>query len=116
MKAVSVHYAIVYLITVSLMISAVIVLVPAARSVELEKSARIAQLAANQPIPEPAFLLKAYEGHLALWREGAEKPYRILDAELWLLSEPDRQAVEKGIRTESEAELHRLLEDLGAEE
>ena len=116
MKAVSVHYAIVYLITVSLMISAVIVLVPAAHSVEMAKSARIAQLAAEQPASEPAFLLKAYDGRLALWREGAERPYRILNAELWLLSETDRQAVESGIRTETEADLLRLLEDLGAEE
>ncbi len=116
MKAVSMHYAIVYLITVSLMISAVIVLVPAAHSIEMEKSARITQLAAVQQVTEPAFLLKAYEGHLALWREGASHPYRILHAELWLLSDSDRQAVEEGIRTESEEALHRLLEDLGAEE
>lgn len=116
MKTVSVHYAIVYLITVSLMLSAVIVLVPAAHSIEMEKSARIAQLAASQPVPEPAFVLQAYDGHLALWREGAEKPYCILKAELWLLSDADRAAVESGIRTETEGELHRLLEDLGAEE
>ena len=84
--------------------------------IEMEKSARITQLAAVQQVTEPAFLLKAYEGHLALWREVASHPYRILHAELWLLSDSDRQAVEEGIRTESEEALHRLLEDLGAEE
>ena len=116
MKPVSVHYAIVYLITVSLMISAVIVLVPAAHSVRMDKSTRITQLAAVQQATEPAFLLKAYEGHLALWREGASRPYRILESELWLLSDADRLAAEHGIRTETEEELYRLLEDLGAEE
>lgn len=116
MKPVSVHYAAVYLITISLMLSAVIVLVPAAHSIEMEKSERITQLAAAQPVPEPGFLLKAWEGHLALWREGAAHPYRILDAELWLLSDADRLAVETGIRTDTEEELKALLEDLGAEE
>ena len=116
MKSVNVHYAVVYLITVSLMISAVIVLVPAAHSIKAEKSARITQLAAVQQVTEPAFLVKAYEGHVALWREGASRPYRILQAELWLLSDTDRLAVENGIRAENEEALQRLLEDLGTEE
>ncbi len=116
MKAINFRYVVVYLLMISMMISAVIVMVPAAHSIAQMKSDRIAQLAANQPIPEPAFVLGAYDGHLALWREGAAEPYRILKAELWLLSEADRKAVESGITVDTEAELHRLLEDLGAEE
>ena len=116
MKAINIHFAVVYLIIFSLLISAVIVLIPAAHSIRQMKSDRIAQLAANQPVPEPAFVLRAYEDHLALWREGADHPYRILNAELWLLSAPDREAVEAGITVDTEAELDRLLEDLGAEE
>ena len=116
MKAVNLRYTIVCLLFVSLLLSAVIVLVPAAHSIRQLKSDRIARLAANQPIPEPAFVLKAYEGHLALWREGASSPYRILETELWLLSDTDRISVENGITVATEAELHRLLEDFGAEE
>ena len=116
MKTVSVRFACIFLLLVSLMLSAVIVMVPAAKGVALQKSNAIAELAANQPVPEPRFLLRTYEGHLALWREGAARPYRILQTELWLLSDADRQAVEAGIYVDTEAELNRLLEDLDARE
>ncbi len=110
------RFAALFAVLISLMVCAVIVMVPAAHRIAQHKSDRIAQLAANQPIPEPAFLVKASGEHLALWREGADKPYRVLDAELWLLSEKDRKAVEEGITVATEEELRRLLEDLGAEE
>lgn len=110
------RFAALFMVLVSLMVCAVIVMVPAAHSIEQYKSDRIAQLAANQPIPEPGFMIKASGDRLALWREGADKPYRVLDAELWLLSEADRQAVEEGVTVATEEELRRLLEDLGAEE
>ena len=116
MKTVSVRFACTFMLIVSLMLSAVIVMVPASQGVRHEKSERIIELANNQPIPEPGFVLRAYQGHLALWREGAAAPYKVLSAELWLLSEEDRKAVEEGITVDSQQALDRLVEDLGAEE
>ena len=116
MKTVSFRFAAVYLLILSVMLSMVIVLVPAAHGIAQDKSDAIAQLAANKPVPEPKFVLRAYNGHLALWREGAAHSYRILNAEIWLLSDEDMVAVQEGITVDTESELDRLLEDLGAEE
>ena len=116
MKTISIRFACTFLLILSLMLSAVIVMVPAAQGVRHDKSERIIELANNQPVPEPKFVLRAYKGHLALWREGAAAPYRVLSSELWLLSEEDRAAVETGIIVDTQQALDRLLEDLGAEE
>lgn len=116
MKTVSFRFAAVYLLILTVMLTMVIILVPAAHGVVQHKSDQIAQLAANQPIPEPKFVLRAYNGHLALWREGADRPYRILNAEIWLLSDEDLVAVQEGITVDTETELKRLLEDLDAAE
>ncbi len=117
MKTISWRYASIFLVTISLMISMLILLVNAGKQVVQQKSDAVAQLNAYRPDePEPGFVLRAYDGHLALWREGADKPYRILRSELWLLSDADRLTLEEGITVATETELLRLLEDLGAEE
>ncbi len=116
MKTVSFRFAAVYLVILTVMLSMVIILVPAAHGVARSKSDAIAELAANQPVPEPKFVLRAYNGHLALWREGAIRPYRILNAEIWLLSDEDFVAVQEGITVDTESELDRLLEDFDAAE
>ena len=93
--------------------SALLVCVSAGKSVEYEKSATIARQAVRKT-EEPGFVLGESEGHLALFREGSERPYQILDTEVWLLPEADRQAVAAGIHVEDEAALRRLLEDMDA--
>lgn len=116
MKTISLRYTAIFLVTISLMISMLIILVNAGKQVARQKSDAVAQINAERPVPEPGFVLRAHDGHLALWREGADRPYRVLQAELWLLSDVDRRSIEEGITVGSEAELLRLLEDLGAEE
>lgn len=115
-KTISYRYAAIFLVTLAVMITMTVVLVNASRQVIQRQSEAVAQINEIQRIPELRYQVKAYEGHIALWREGAAKPYRVLSAETWLLSEADRLAVEEGIFAEDAAELERLLEDLGAEE
>ncbi len=116
MQPIRLRFVALFSILISLMVCAVIIMVPAAHRMEDYKAETAAQLAAQPPVPEKAFILKASGDHLALWREGAQRPYRVLRSELWLLSEEDRQAVEEGISVYTEGELMQLLEDLGAEE
>lgn len=94
----------------ALAFSILLVCASAAKSVEYEKSAAVARQAVRKT-EEPGFVLREADGHLALFRENADRPYRILDTEVWLLPEEDRQALAAGIHVADEAELRRLLED-----
>ncbi len=58
------------------------------------------------------YVLRAWEGHLGLFRGESEVPYRELDMPLTLLSEYDRELVEQGIIVETQSELRTLVEDL----
>ncbi len=103
------------LVLTAMTISAVIILGTAARSVERTKSdaaARAFTMSQRDPI---GFVMREYGGSLALFRENSEKPYKILDFPLYLLSETDRAALQEGILVETEAELTRILEDWDAE-
>ena len=94
----------------ALALSMLLVCVSAGKSVEQEKSAVIARQAVRKT-EEPGFVLREENGHLALFREGAESPYRILDTEVWLLPEEDRLALADGIHLADETQLRELLED-----
>lgn len=57
------------------------------------------------------FLLGTHEGFVALWRHGDQRPAVVFPYRAANLPPADQQALEKGIRIETEAELARLLED-----
>ncbi|MDO5558279.1 MAG: hypothetical protein Q4F95_01640 [Oscillospiraceae bacterium] len=59
-----------------------------------------------------AFILREYDGCLAVYRGDAEKPYYVLDTKTEYLNEYDREQVRRGIAVYSETELRRLIEDL----
>lgn len=107
----STHRQIVLLLT-AMAISAVIILLSAAKGVERQKSEAAARQASMTEQKPNGFVLGEYEGRLALFRENSPKPYRILDMEIYLLPEEDLQTIRSGgIVVETEAELNRLLED-----
>lgn len=100
------------LLLTAMTISAVIILLSAAKGVEHQKSAAAAKqasMAAQEPI---GFVLGEHNGRLALFRENSAKPYRILDMEVYLLPEEDLQSIQNGgIVVDTEEELKQLLED-----
>lgn len=99
------------LLLTAMTISAVVILGSAGKSVEQQKSYAVEQasaLAEKEPI---GFILKAYQGKVALFRENSEKPYQILDIEVYLLPDVDRELLEQGILAETEEELKKFLED-----
>ncbi len=100
-----------YLLLTGMTVSAVLLMVSAAKAVEHEKSAAVVREAAMQEREPVGYVLREYEGHVALYREHAAVPYQVLDTEVWLLSEKDRTALAEGITAENEAELRTLLED-----
>jgi hypothetical protein len=57
------------------------------------------------------YVLKEYKGTLALFREGSEEPYRVLNVDLSTLSDYDKKLLEKGIVRKTEHEFNTLIED-----
>ncbi|GHU57333.1 hypothetical protein FACS1894132_14910 [Clostridia bacterium] len=58
------------------------------------------------------YVMREYEGVVAVFREGSDLPYQVLDYPMYLLSDDDKIAIEKGIYVETEAEIRRLIEDI----
>ena len=56
-------------------------------------------------------LLGIHKGRVALWKDNDPKPIKVFPYYASMLPKADRQALEKGIHLEDEAELRRLLED-----
>lgn len=101
----------VYLLLTAMAVSAVIILLSAAKGIEREKAAAAARRAAMAQRENIGFVLGESNGHLALYRENSTRPYCILEMETYLLSEADLEALQEGIVVETEEELNRLLED-----
>lgn len=58
------------------------------------------------------FVLKDYDGELALFRENSDTPYKTLRVPVNFLTEYDRELVKDGIRADTEQELRKVIEDL----
>ena len=105
-------YRQIILLLTAMTISAVIILLSAAKGVEQQKSTAMAKQASMTAQDETGFVLGEYNGRLALFREHSSKPYRLLETELYLLPEADQQVIlSGGIVVATEEELRRLLED-----
>lgn len=61
------------------------------------------------------FVLKEYDGHIALMEEGTDEPLAVYDTPLTSLYPSDAELLRRGIRLSSRAELSRLIEDLELE-
>lgn len=59
-----------------------------------------------------SFVLKDYNGNLALFRGNSDEPYVILDEKTSFLNEYDRNRVVAGISVNTRNELEKLIEDM----
>lgn len=55
--------------------------------------------------------IKEYNGSIAVFEIGENKPFRVTDIEVKNLPETDRKELKKGIKAPDEERLHALLED-----
>ncbi len=101
----------IYLLITSMAISAVIITMSAAKGLAQKKGAATVRHASMAEESSIGYVLGECDGHLALYRENSSRPYRILDMQVYLLSDADRQALSEGITARTEAELERILED-----
>ncbi len=61
--------------------------------------------------PAVGYILKEYNGELAVFRGDSDTPYKLLGVPVSIMSDYDRKLLEAGIFTESQSELNRLIED-----
>ncbi len=65
----------------------------------------------NEPDIDFSFVLKEYNGFLAVFRGDSPVPYMQLDTQINFLNEYDRVLMKDGIRVSSENDLKRAIED-----
>lgn len=58
------------------------------------------------------FIVREYDGKLGVFRGSSEKPFRIIEFDVALLSEYDREQLSEGIVVGSMDELDRFIEDM----
>ena len=63
---------------------------------------------------EPGFVVRDNGGRAAVFRNGEDKPYLLIDVELSLLSDYDREALADGIYIGNEKELRQFIEDISS--
>ena len=65
-----------------------------------------------EPVQSPGgYVLRSYEGRLAIFREGSDTPEMIFDVYTRLLPQADRERLEAGITAPDYETLTRLIED-----
>ncbi|MBP5432736.1 hypothetical protein [Ruminococcus sp.] len=74
--------------------------------------ARLAAAAVHEG--RQGFIVRESGGRAAVFRNGEEKPYLLIDVELPLLSDFDREALYEGIYISSEKELRQFIEDISS--
>lgn len=61
------------------------------------------------------FVLKEYNGRIALFSEDTEEPLAVYETPLCSLYPADIELLREGVRLKNRAEVARLIEDLGVE-
>lgn len=103
----------IYMCLAALTLSGVIMLTSIAYSAKGEKAMANEVEYTETEISEVSegYVLKAYNGELAVFRENSEKPYRMLGVDISTFSDYDRQLLSEGILADSQQELNSLIED-----
>lgn len=58
------------------------------------------------------FLLSVHEGRIAIWKDGADKPWKIFPYPVIVLPAETQSQLRQGIRIDSMEDLDRFLENL----
>ena len=92
-------------------VSGVLVICTLAQSV---RNTRIqTKFAVNVPeVTQPECIVREYNGKIGVFRGNGEKPYKIIDYNVNLLSDYDREIISSGIVMENDEELRKFIEDI----
>ncbi len=90
-------------------ISGFIVICTLAQTVHHEKIQT--KFTANEVL-QPECIVREYDGKIGVFRGNGDKPYKIIDYDISLLSDYDRKELADGIIMESDEELRKFIEDI----
>ena len=92
-------------------VSGVLVICTLAQSV---RNTRIqTKFAVNVPeVTQPECSVREYNGKIGVFRGTGDKPYKVIDYNVNLLSDYDREIISEGIVMESDEELRKFIEDI----
>lgn len=90
-------------------ISGFIVICTLAQTVHHEKIQT--KFTANEVL-QPECIVREYDGKIGVFRGNGDKPYKIIDYDISLLSDYDRKELADGIIIESDEELRKFIEDI----
>ena len=94
----------------SVTISGVIVICSIAQNLRNEKIRAKAPPIVSEVEAAP-YVIRKYNNSLAVFRGESNAPFKILDCDFNLLSDADKETLEKGISVSSENELNAFIED-----
>ena len=72
---------------------------------------RLAAAAVEQN-EEPLYTVRESGGRAAVFRRGSEKPYLLIDVDISMLSDYDREMLSDGISFSSDSALRQFIEDI----
>lgn len=104
-----------YTVVTASAISIIIILISLAYSMKEQrveahrKSLETTRIVETQPTV--GYILKEYNGELAVFRGDSDTPYRLLGVPVSVMSDYDKKILKAGIFTETQEELNRLIED-----
>ena len=100
-----------FIIITAVAISGFIIICTLAQSVRQTKIQT--KFSANVPeVVQPECIVREYNGKIGIFRGSADKPYKIIEYDVNLLSEYDRHQISEGIIIESDEELRQFIEDI----
>lgn len=92
-------------------------LIPSLPSVNAENTPQTTQTSSakenseSSPQPDQFYMLKTYNGKIAVYSSDSDIPIEITGASVAKLPKSDQQALKEGIKVNTKKELNRLLED-----
>lgn len=96
---------------IALTISGYIVICTLGQSIHRQKVSN--RISASAPELEPAMcVVREYNGRIGVFRGDSSAPYRVIDYDISLLAEFDREQLREGVVMETEAELRQFIEDI----
>ena len=95
----------------ALSVSGFIVICSLGRSAKAQRQeAKIT--AYSEQVTEPEITVREYCGKIGVFKGNSQVPFEIIDYDIYLLSDFDRQQLKGGIIMRSEEELRRFIEDI----
>ena len=99
------------ILILSVIVNAEIIPALAKQSIEKTNSEKQTLIEQIRPDPYTGYIVKEYNGKIAVFEKGVANPYRMTDMPVSFLPDYDKNLLLGGIELDSQDEVNRVLED-----